>query len=76
MRLTKLTRRIECPNGYYDAEVNDKTYSVVDFGTTMKSHPKPEGLFLGWEAAQMVNGHFEYEHLIRADSWAELEKLL
>ncbi len=62
-------------DGYYFFERDGIKYSVVDFGTTMKTHPYPAGIFKGWEAMRLSDTKSEYE-LIRADSWEELEKKL
>lgn len=63
------------PKGYYWYEFGGRKYSVVDFGTTMATHPMPEGLFLGWEAMEVINGHLGDE-VIRASSWPRLQKTL
>lgn len=71
-----LTQRTNTPDGYYNAEVRGKTYSVVDFGTTNKTHPFPDGLFMGWEAIEIVDNEMKSDTLYRASSWEELEKQL
>jgi len=48
-----------------------KEWSVLNFADSMKNHPFPEGLYLGWEA---FNGNSD--EIIRADNWKELEKLI
>lgn len=80
--LTQLIQRDlgEGIRGYYHAFKGDKKYSVVDFSTTMKSMPfldkmKKAGLFMGWEAMELVNDDLD-GYPIRANSWEELEKKL
>ena len=70
-----LRQRNDAPLGYYEAEVGDKKYSVVDFGTTMKNYPF--AVFLGWEAIEIgEDGHLLTEKIDRADSWDELLRRL
>lgn len=75
MKLTKRTGDI--PDGYYYYTDNKShKYSVVDFGTTMKTHPMPEGIFMGWEAMKIDDDGGLAGDVIRAISWEELEKLI
>ena len=72
-----LIERKGLPKGYYETILGNKRYSVVDFGTTMKSHPMPAGIFLGWEAILVEeNGELNSEKMFRANSWEELYKQL
>ncbi len=77
----KLSKREDCPEGYYYAYSEDgrKMYSVVDFGTMMSTHPtienlKKAGLFLGWEAFEVISNHMDIDRQFRAPTWEELEK--
>lgn len=72
----ELIARENHPEGYYDAVVGDKTYSVVDFGTTMKTHPMPAGIFMGWEAIEIVDGELDSDSLFRSETWEELSEQL
>lgn len=47
-----------------------KKWSVLNFADSMKNHPYPQGVYLGWEA---YNGTDE---IIRADSYEEIENRL
>ena len=44
-------------------------YSILNCGELNKTHPYPDGLFMGWEA--MFN-----DEIIRADTWKELRSHL
>lgn len=62
--------------GYYHNDApNGRRYSVVDLGTTMKSHPMPASIFMGWEAMRIDDATAD-DDLIRANSWDELKQLL
>lgn len=68
-----LEYRKDCPEGYYYAVVNGKVYSVVDFGATMKNHPMPEGIFLGWEAIPLrKDGGLDSDQIFRGETWEDL----
>ncbi len=67
----KLQIRLAEPEGYYYGYFGGKKYSIVDFGTTCKSHLMPAGLFLGWEALAFDGDMLESEG-IRAGSRDEL----
>lgn len=78
MKEIKLVKRndVNGLDGYYHYDApNGRRYSVVDFSTTMKTHPFPEGIYKGWEAMRIDDSHGE-DDLIRADSWEELQKML
>lgn len=71
-----LQQRDDAPEGYYNATIDGRLYSVVDFGTTMASHPtikelRAAGLFLGWEAIEIINGELS-GGAIRANTWKDL----
>lgn len=72
-----LKPREDAPEGYYEYEKEGKKYSVVDFATSMKDHQMPQGLFMGWEAIEiMLDGSLDVDSVNRASSWEELEKIL
>lgn len=73
-----LKQREGHPEGYYDAEIGGRRFSVVDFGKTMATHPYPIGLFMGWEAFPLdTKGELVTDYdPIRADSWEELAEKL
>lgn len=63
--------------GYFSARINGRDYSVVDFGTTMKTHPMPAGIYMGWEAIPIkADGGLDSNEIYRAGSWEDLEKEL
>ena len=83
MNYEELKQREGHPAGYYEAVFDGKKYSVVDFGTTMKSAPNFEalrsaGMFLGWEAMRVrANGTLDADEMYRANCYEDLkEKLL
>lgn len=72
----KLQKREGEPNGYYSYEaINGRKYSVVNFHTTMRGHPAPESIFLGWEALE-IKGEELDSRPIRASTWEDLRKSL
>lgn len=70
-----LQQRDDAPEGYYNVSINGRTYSVVDFRTTMRSHPMPDGLFMGWEAIEIINGELS-GGTIRANTWNDLWNMI
>lgn len=72
--MEEITRKVrdDCPSGYYYASNDKKTWSVVDIGTMMSTHPTIEnlrkaGLFLGWEAFEIVNDDLDTNRQFRAN---------
>lgn len=77
--LMKLNKRQDCPEGFYYANDDTRKWSVVDFGTSMKTAPdflKNSGIFMGWEAFEIINDKLETDRQYRADTWEELKKQL
>lgn len=73
----RIDENVKGLDGYYTYQAHGRTYSVVDFSTTMKSHPMPAGIFMGWEAVPVdENEGFDMGIQFRSDSWESLKKLI
>ena len=58
-------------SGYEGFEItteDGKEWSILNFADSMKNHPFPEGIYLGWEA---YNGNTD--EIIRANTYQEIE---
>lgn len=72
----EIKQRSDAPEGYFYGIFNGREWSIVDFGTTIKNHPYPEGLFKGWEAIEIKDGNLMTKNIFRAKDKEELVDLL
>lgn len=74
--MENLTQRKDTPKGYYHLTMKNGTkYSVVDFGTTLKTMPEEyrKNLFNGWEAILIKqDGGLDCDKIYRKSSKEEL----